>query len=470
MEDGRRSAGGRRRSSAASASLRPSSNVCFSMVVSITSAKLISIAACAARNRVLSRSELTRMITKLFSIGTLVLVFLGAISCAQTSSYDFLITNAHIVDGTGAPWFSGDIGVSGDRIVAMGDLHGASAKQHIDANGLVASPGFIDVQGQSEFNLLVDGRAASKISQGVTTEITGEGVSIAPVNDRVIAEDLRDRAKKYGVALDWRSLDEYFQHLERARPAINLGTFVGAGGLRTYVIGKDDRPVTAAELEQMRQLLAQGMEQGAFGVSSALQYVPSRFASTDELVELAKVARSYGGVYFTHQRSEADRIFPSLDEVFAISQRANISTTIWHLKTSYRENFGKMPEVLKRIEAARARGIDVAASVYSYTRASNSLIACFPSWIVEGGVDPMIQRLKDPAQRARAQKEMEQPSDTWENQWLGSGGGHGIQFIQVLNPELKKCESMTFAPRGRESGKDHKDAGIDLRIDVPRAS
>ena len=404
------------------------------------------------------------MITKLFSIATLVLVFLGAISSAQTSSYDFLITNAHIVDGTGAPWFSGDIGVSGDRIVAMGDLHGAIAKRHIDANGLVASPGFIDVQGQSEFNLLVDGRAASKITQGVTTEITGEGVSIAPVNDRLIAEDLRDRAKKYGVALDWRSLDEYFRHLERARPAINLGTFVGAGGLRTYVIGKDDRPVTAAELEQMRELLAQGMEQGAFGVSSALQYVPSRFASTDELVELAKVARSYGGVYFTHQRSEADQIFSSLDEVFEIAQRANISTTIWHLKASYPENFGKMPEILKRIQAARARGIDVAASVYPYNRASNDLIACFPSWIAEGGTDKMLARLNDPAQRARAKKEMDQPSSVWENQWLGSGGGKGILLIQVLNPDLRKYEGMNLEEIGKEIGKDPKDAAMDIAV------
>src|SRR6266516_1676389 len=217
-------------------------------------------------------------------------------------------------------------------------------------------------------------------------------------------EDLRAEAKKYAVPLDWRSLDDYFRHFERVHPAINLGTFVGAGGLRTYVIGKDNRPATPAELDQMRQLVAQAMQQGAFGLSSALQYVPDTFASTDELVELAKVARSYGGVYFTHQRSEADQIFPSLDEVFDIAQRANISTTIWHLKTSYPENFGKMPEILKQIEAARARGIDVAASVYPYNRASNDLIACFPTWVLEGGTDKMIERLKDAAQRKRAQE------------------------------------------------------------------
>lgn len=401
---------------------------------------------------------------KLISISALVLAsLLASITYAQEPTYDLLITNARIVDGTGAPWFVGDIGIRGDRIAAMGNLHDATATRRIDATGLVASPGFIDVQGQSEFNLLVDGRAASKITQGVTTEITGEGTSIAPLND-VLVEDLRERAEKYAVTLDWRSLDEYFRHFEQGRPAINLGTFIGAGGLRTYVIGKDNRPATPAELEQMRQLLAQAMKEGSFGVSSALQYVPGRFASTDELVELAKVARGYGGVYFTHQRSEADQIFPSLDEVFTIAERAKISTTIWHLKTSYPENFGKMPEVLKRIAAARNRGIDVAASVYPYSRAFNDLIACFPTWVLEGGTDKMIERLKDPAQRTRAKKEMDEPSTTWENQWLGSGGAKGILLSQVLSSDLRKYEGMNFDEIGHSMGKDPKDAAMDIAM------
>ncbi len=391
------------------------------------------------------------------------LLFASLAGGAQPTNYDFVITGARIVDGTGAPWFVGDIGILGDRIAVIGDLRNAVAKKRIDGTGLVASPGFIDVQGQSEFNVLVDNRAASKISPGVTTEITGEGTSIAPLNDRLL-EDLHDSARKYGVALDWRTLDEYLRRFERARPAINLGTFVGAGGLREYVIGKDNRPPAPAELEQMRQLAAQAMEQGAFGVSSALQYVPDSFASTDEIVELAKVARRYGGVYFTHQRSEGDRIFQSLDEVFDIAQRSGISATIWHLKTAYRENWGKMPEVLSRIEAARARGIDVAASVYPYTRASNELIACFPSWLSEGGTDKMIQRLKDPAQRARAAKEMDEPSATWENQWRGSGGGSGVTLIQVLNPELQKYEGLNFEEIGHAMSKDPKDAAMDIAI------
>jgi N-acyl-D-amino-acid deacylase len=382
---------------------------------------------------------------------------------AEHPTYDFIISNARVVDGTGAAWFYGEVAITGDHIAAIGDLHRASAKQRIDADGLVVSPGFIDVQGQSEFNILVDGRAASKITQGVTTEITGEGTSIAPLNERLLA-DFGPQAQTYHVDLDWRSLNQYFQHFERSRPAINLGTFVGAGGLREYVIGKDDRRLTPAELDQMRRLVAQAMQQGAFGLSTALQYVPDVFASSDEIVELAKVARSYGGVYFTHQRSEADKIFSSLDEVFDISEQAHISTTIWHLKTAYRENFGKMPEVLRRIAAARARGIDVAASVYPYTRASNDLIACFPSWVAEGGTEKMLSRLKDPAERARAQKEMEESDTTWENQWLGSGGGAGVMIVQVLNPELRKYEGQNLEEIGRAMGEDAKDAAMDIAI------
>jgi N-acyl-D-amino-acid deacylase len=405
----------------------------------------------------------TKPSTHSLILTVVLLLFFAPCGTAQQPDYDFIIAGGHIVDGTGAPWFVGDVGIVGDHIVAIGDLHAAKAKQRVHAAGLVISPGFIDVQGQSEFNVLVDNRAASKITQGVTSEITGEGTSIAPVNDR-LREDLKGKSKKYGVPLDWSSLDEYFRHFERVHPAINLGTFVGAGGLRDYVIGKVNRPATPAELEQMRHLLAEAMEQGSFGISSALQYVPDVFASTDEIVELAKVAQSYGGVYFTHQRSESDRIFPSLDEVFTIAERAHISTTIWHLKTAYPENFGKIPEVLKRIEAARVRGVDVAASVYPYSRASNTLIACFPSWVVEGGKDKMIERLKDPTQRARAQKDMETPSQEWENEWLGSGGAPGVQLVQVLNPELKKYEGMTLEEIGRQMGKDPKDAAMDIAV------
>ena len=399
---------------------------------------------------------------------TLIGVFLagiGLLAQGQAPRYDVLITGGRIVDGSGAPWFRGDIGVSADRIVAMGDLHGEAAQTRIDATGLVVSPGFIDMLGQSEFNLLVDNRAASKIMQGVTSEITGEGASIGPVNDRMLA-DQKETFARYKIVADWRTLGEYFARLTtRAHPAINLGSFVGAGGVRDYVIGRDERPATPAELERMKQLVADAMKQGALGLSSSLQYVPDRFASTDELVELAKVAASAGGIYITHQRSESGKIFESLDEVFAIAERAKIPAEIFHLKTAYKANFGKMSDVLARIHAARARGLDVTANQYPYTRAANGLDACLPLWVREGGVDKMIARLKDPVQREKAKNDMADANvTTWENQWYGSGGGDGVMLAEATNPELRKYEGKTMTEIGRMIDKDPRDVVMDFVI------
>src|SRR5437667_406805 len=379
--------------------------------------------------------------------------------------FDVLIANGRIVDGTGAPWFRGDVGIVGDRIAAVGSIAGATAATTVDATNLVVAPGFIDLLGQSEFNVLVDNRAASKILQGVTTEVTGEGSSIAPVNDRMIQE-ARRMSEYFGVGQNWRTLADYFRRLEtQSRPAINIATFVGAGGIRNYVIGKDDRPATAAELEQMKRLVATAMEQGALGLSTSLQYVPDRFASTDEIVELAKVAAKYGGVYFTHQRSESGRIFESVDEVIAISKQAGIPAEIWHLKTAYKSNWGKMPEVLRRLEQARAGGVDVTANQYPYPRASNGLDACLPLWVREGGLEKMLARLRDPVQRERIKREMEDPDVTgWENQWYGSGGGDGVMLSSVLNPELRKYEGQTLTQIGEAMGKDPRDAVMDLVI------
>jgi N-acyl-D-amino-acid deacylase len=347
----------------------------------------------------------------------------------------------------------------------MGALKDAPAGTTIDAAGLVVAPGFIDLLGQSEFNVLVDGRAASKLLQGVTTEITGEGSSIAPVNDRMIGE-ATPSATHFGIVIDWRTLGDYLRRLDmRSRPAINVGTFVGAGGIRNYVVGKDDRAATPAELERMKQLVAEAMQEGALGLSTSLQYVPDRFASTDEIVELAKVAARHGGVYFTHQRSESARIFESLDEVFAIAERAAIPAEVWHLKTAYKANFGKMPDVLKRIEAARARGLDVTANQYPYTRASNGLDSCLPLWAREGGLEKTLGRLKDPATRERIKKDMDDGNAvTWENQWYGANGGDGVMLSSVLNDDLRKYEGMTLTQIGKAMGKDPRDAVIDLVI------
>src|SRR3954468_1777639 len=399
------------------------------------------------------------------SAALIVTVCLAVRPAAQRPRYDVVIANGRIVDGTGAPWFRGDVAIAGDRIVAIGAIADRGGATVVDATDLVVAPGFIDLLGQSEFNVLVDGRAASKIMQGVTTEVTGEGSSIAPVNDRLIA-DASPNAKHFGVVQDWRTLGDYFKRLqERSHTAINVATFVGAGGLRNYVIGKDDRPATPAELEQMKQLVAQAMEQGALGLSTSLQYVPDRFASTDEIVELAKVAARYGGVYFTHQRSESVRIFESLDEVFTIAERANIPAEIWHLKTAYKANFGKMPDVLRRIEGARARGLDVTANQYPYTRASNGLDSCLPLWAREGGFEKTVARFADPATRERVKKDMDDPNaTTWENQWYGANGGDGVMVSTVLNPALRKYEGMTLTAIGKAMGKDPRDAVIDLVV------
>lgn len=399
------------------------------------------------------------------TVACFVLMCLVAVPWADEVEFDIVIADGRIVDGTGAPWFRSDLGIVGDRIGAMGDLRTARARVRIDASGLVVAPGFIDMLGQSEFNVLVDNRAASKITQGVTTEITGEGSSIAPINQRMVLESTA-RFEHFHLAADWRTLAEYFKRLEQSvHPTINLGTFVGAGGLRDYVIGKENRPATADELEAMKRLTAEAMEQGALGLSSSLQYVPDRFASTDELVELARVAARYGGIYITHQRSEGDNLFESLDEVFAIAERAEIPAEIFHLKCAYKANWGKMPEVLRRMEAARERGLDVTANQYPYTRASNGLDACLPLWVREGGIDKMIARLQDPVQRQRIKNEMEASSVTgWENQWYGSGGGDGVLLSSVLRPELRHYEGLTFTQIGQQMGKDPRDAVMDLVI------
>ena len=382
---------------------------------------------------------------------------------ATPSRFDVVIANGRVVDGTGAPWFRADIGIVGDRIAAVGNLAAAEAATRIDATGQVVAPGFIDLLGQSEFNVLVDSRAASKITQGITTEITGEGVSIAPVNDPMLA-DRKATYDFFKITQDWRTLDEYFARLARSTTALNVGTFVGSGGLRDFVIGKADRPATADELTKMQGLVDEAMRHGALGVSSSLQYIPNRFASTDELVALAKAAARHGGIYITHQRSEGNRVMESLDEVIAIAEQADIAAEIWHLKTAYRANWGKMPEAIRKLEAARARGLRVSANIYPYDRASNGLDACLPVWVREGGTAAMLDRLKDPAVRARVKREMDDPNAPYENQWYGSGGPAGVMLSSVLDPALRKYEGQNFAEIGKAMGTDPRDAAIDLVI------
>ena len=384
-------------------------------------------------------------------------------STLQANRYDVLIKNGRIVDGTGRPGYMADLAISGDRIARIGKLSNATANRVIDARGLVVAPGFIDMLGQSETYLLIDPRAMSKVMMGVTTEVTGEGESIAPINERQIREQ-EDFLKRFNLTIDWQTLDEYFKRLEKQGSGVNLGTFVGATQVREYVIGFDDRPPTARELEQMKKLVAQAMNDGALGLSTSLQYVPARFAKTDEIVELAKVARQFGGIYATHQRSEANALDQSLAEVFEIATRARIPVEIWHLKTAYKKNWGRMPEVLNKIQRARSQGLDITADIYPYIAGSTSLSACLPPWALEGGVEKVLARLRDPQTRERLKKEISSDARDWENIYLGSGGPGGVLVSAVVNRELESMQGKRISQIAEEQKKDPLDAVFDLLL------
>ena len=375
---------------------------------------------------------------------------------------DLLIAGGRIVDGTGAPWFAGDVCIVGERIAAVGRGMTSAARRRVDASGLVVAPGFIDMLGQSEYWVLRDNRVASKIMQGITTELTGEASfsSAAHANARRLHPfaAMFDREKVPG----WDNLAGYLRVLDRQPATINLGTFISAGGVRDSVIGREDRAASPAELEEMEAQVADAMEAGAFGLSTSLQYVPDRFARTEELVRLARVAGRFGGSYITHQRSEADEIDASLDEVFRIAREANVPATIHHLKTAYKQNWGRMPAVLQRLEQARQEGIDVAADQYPYIAGSNPLDASLPVWAREGGRDAMVKRLIDPATRAKIKAEILQPATTWENQYLGSGGAAGILVSAVGRAELKKYQGRTLDDIANAEQKDPLDVLIDI--------
>jgi N-acyl-D-amino-acid deacylase len=383
---------------------------------------------------------------------------------AAAPEYDIIVRNGRVADGSGRTQFSADVAINGDRIVSIGNLRAARAKREIDARGMIVAPGFIDMLGQSEQYVLIDPRAMSKVMMGVTTEITGEGESIAPINDRILREQ-EDFNKRFNLTVDWRTLGEYFNRLEKQGAGINLGTFVGATQVREYVIGYDDRAPTAAELEQMKKLVAEAMKDGALGLSTSLQYVPARFAKTDELVELAKVAHHYGGIYISHQRSEANAIDDSMKEVFEIARRANIPAEVWHFKTAYKKNWGRMPEMLSRIEAARKQGLKITADVYPYVAGSTSLSACLPPWALAGGTDKMVARLKDAETRKRLKSEISNDAKDWENIYLGSGGPSGILIGSVVNRELDNWQGKRLSEIAAAQNKDPLEALFDFIIE-----
>jgi N-acyl-D-amino-acid deacylase len=383
---------------------------------------------------------------------------------ALEAPYDLIIANGHIIDGTGSPWYAGDVGIRDGRIAAIGKLGDARANRRIDAAGKVVAPGFIDMLGQSEFTILVDPRLPSKIYQGITTEITGEGTSAAPLSGAARTEAAQS-LEHYGLKADWQSLGDYFARLERQGIGINLASYVGATTVREVVIGTENRPPSAAELMRMRALVREAMEQGAVGVSTSLEYAPAPYAGTEELIALASAAAPYGGIYATHMRSEGDGMVAALEETFRIAREAHISTEIWHLKVAGKKNWGQMPDVIKRIEAARAAGLDIGADTYAYTAWFNDMSAFVPPWAHEGGNEKMVARLKDPATRARVRKDIETPSDTWDNEWDEVAGPESILIGVVKNPALRSLQGQTIAAIAKGRGTDPIDTLLDILVE-----
>jgi dihydroorotase/N-acyl-D-amino-acid deacylase len=385
-----------------------------------------------------------------------------AICQAAAPSYDLIIRNGRVVDGTGSPWYAADIGIKDGHIAAIGRLASATATRDIDAHRQVVAPGFIDMLGQSEITLLVDPRAPSKISQGITTEITGEGESVAPLNEAMIRQN-EPGYDHYHVKPDWRTLSEYFTRLEKQGVGINFGTYIGATSVREMVMGYVDRAPSADELRRMQALVQEGMQQGALGVSTSLQYPPAPYASTEELIALANVAARYGGIYATHMRSEDAGEMAALDETFRIGREARIPVEIFHLKTG-KQNWGNMPQVTARIERARAAGIDVAADTYAYTAWSNDLAAFTPPWASDGGNEKLLQRLRDPGTRAKIRKDMVVPSDKWDNEWLGVDGPQDILITAVKRTELRRYQGKRLSDIAAEWHEDPLDAILDFII------
>ena len=384
-------------------------------------------------------------------------------ACLPGDRYDVVIRNGSIIDGTGNPRFQGDIAVKHGRIAAVGRLGDVRARRTIDAAGMVVSPGFIDMLGWSDLKVLADGRAASKITQGITTEVTGEGSSVAPQTDATIADDAEYHAS-LGITVDWYDLDGYFRRLEESRSTINIASFVGATQVRMVVLGNEDREPTPEELERMVALVDTAMMQGALGVSTSLVYAPAFYASTDELIALARAASKRGGVYATHLRDEGLRIDAAIEEALEVGRSANIPVEIWHLKRAGSPNWGDMPRVLAKLDSARAAGIDVTANLYPYVASATSLDASIPQWAHEGGDSVMIERLQDPVERRRIRSDILNPSSDAESFYRGAGGAAGVMVAGVLADSLRYLEGRTLAHVAAEWGIDPLEALFDIVI------
>jgi N-acyl-D-amino-acid deacylase len=392
--------------------------------------------------------------------------FLASLALAQTPTFDIVITNGHIIDGTGSPWYSGDLGIRDGKIAAIGNLSAAPRKRTVDAAGKVVAPGFIDMLGQSELTILVDPRLPSKIYQGITSEITGEGNSIAPLNDAIIQSD-HTGYDHYKITPDWRTFRQYFARLEKQGMGINLASYVGATQVRRMVLGENDVQPTPAQLDEMKALVRDAMKDGAAGVSTALEYAPAPYAKTDELIALATEAGKFGGIYSTHMRDESNSVLEAIDEALRIGREAHVPVEIWHIKVAGKANWGRMPEVVAKINAARAAGADVTADTYAYTAWYNDFSAFIPAWAHDGGDAKLVERLKDPVTREKIRKDMLTPSKDWDNEWQEIPGPDAIMIGAVVNPKLLPMQGKRLSEIAKLWNKDPMDALFTFLIEDP---
>ncbi|MHC4145454.1 MAG: N-acyl-D-amino-acid deacylase family protein [Planctomycetota bacterium] len=389
------------------------------------------------------------------------------VSCAFVfdclGAYDVVIKSGAIYDGSGGQSYISDVGIEGDRIAAIGQLE-ADADLVIDAKGLAVAPGFINMLSWANESLIQDGRSQSDIRQGVTLEILGEGSSMGPLNE-VMKQDMLDAQGDIKYAVEWTTLGEYLEYLERRGVSTNIASFVGAATVRVHALGYQDRAPTSAELEQMRGLVAQAMREGAVGVSSALIYAPGFYAKTDELIALAEVAGEYGGMYITHLRSEGNNLLEALDELITTARKANVTAEVYHMKAAGKPNWIKLDAMIAKIEKARAEGLKITADMYNYTAGATGLDAAMPPWVQADGFRAWVARLKDPKIRRQVLKEMTTPTDEWENLYLLAGSPEKVLLVEFKNPRLRHLTGKSLGEVAKLRGKSPEETAMDLVIE-----
>jgi N-acyl-D-amino-acid deacylase len=391
-------------------------------------------------------------------------LFGGGLRAAEPASFDVVIRGGTVYDGTGAEGRRVDVGIRGDRIEAVGDLSKASAGKTVDAAGLAVAPGFINMLSWSTDSLIVDGRSQSELRQGVTTQIFGEGFSMGPLNDK-LKKFMESQQTDFKYEMPWNTLAEYLAYLEKRGISQNVASYVGATTLRTYVVGFDNRPPTAAELDAMRELVRKEMEAGALGIGSALIYAPGNYASTEELIELCKVAAKYKGKYISHMRSEGDKLLEAIDELIRISREAGLPAEIYHLKAAGKANWPKMDQAIAKVEDARRAGLKISANMYTYTAGATSLDACVPPRAHDGGPEELIKRLKDPATRSKIAAQMREPGKDWENLCLLTGGPENVLLAGFGPDAMKPLTGKTLAEVAKMRGKDWVETALDLNVE-----